>query len=185
MHDYCHTIQKHYASSWGETFTEKQVRTGRYQELPAEFRILEFPPTDDRGMWSYGTVAMSQPLDPKRLELHMFSRVQSDAVAELLYIVAHYHRTGSCLGLSHTVNFGRGWMSESIASYGLISLPYLDGPGLKHLGLPDGSSIRFLWLLPITQAEREFAKSEGVEALESRFEDSEFDYLDPGRESVV
>jgi len=65
-------------------------------------------------------------------------------------------------------------------------LPYLDGPSLeqckssRYLHL-----IRFLWLIPITEAERKYKQAFGVEALEQNFSTSNFDYLDPKRPSVV
>jgi hypothetical protein len=47
--------------------------------------------------------------------------------------IAHFHRTGSALGLGHTVNFGRPWLPTSSCTHGLGSLPYLDGPDLEWL----------------------------------------------------
>jgi hypothetical protein len=127
---------------------------------------------------------MSQPEDKKRLELHMFSAELHDDIAELLVATAHYHRTGASLGLGHTVNFGRPWLPGSLCDHGLISLPYLDGPNLEFLE-ESGSETRFLWLIPVTKAEVEFARTDGLEALESRFQKLRFNYLDPKRQSVV
>lgn len=45
--------------------------------------------------------------------------------------------------------------------------------------------MRFLWLIPITLAELRFKKEHGVSALEQRFEEAQFNYLDPLRDSVV
>lgn len=45
--------------------------------------------------------------------------------------------------------------------------------------------VRFLWLLPITRAEREFKKARGTGALKQRFEEAQLDVLDPRRASVV
>jgi hypothetical protein len=129
---------------------------------------------------------MSQPADAERLELHLFSPTQADSHVELLTVVAHYHRTGSSLGLGHTVNFGRPWLPHSKCKYGLISLPYLDGPDLENYTCKSvGEEIRFLWLIPITKRERDYKTQNGLEALEARFEEAQFDYLDPSRRSVV
>ena len=59
---------------------------------------------------------------------------------------------------------------------------YVDGPKLEWLPQP---RIRFLWLIPITERERDFKAASGLEALEQAFEDREFDDLDFGRESVA
>ena len=129
---------------------------------------------------------MSQPCDDVRTELHLFSEVKAEEHVELLTAIAHYNRTGNRVDLGHTVNFGRPWMIGSQCSYGLISLPYLDGPALEVLEMPDiTKSVRCLWLLPITKAEVDYKKRYGVEALEHKLEESHFSYLDAGRRSVV
>jgi len=136
-------------------------------------------------MTAYATRCMSQLEDEERLELHLLTRRDDDlapALVELLTVTAHYHRTGSSLGLGHTVNFGRPWRPGSACTHGLISLPYLDGPRLEWLLEP---RVRFLWLVPITASELLFKKQHGLEALEERFEAAQFDFLDPLRASVV
>ncbi len=75
-------------------------------------------------------------------------------------------------------------MEGSDLGYGLISLPYLDGPGLENLETADGT-VKFYWLIPITKAERDFATLNGLNALEELFEKSSFNYLDPRRKSVA
>jgi len=44
---------------------------------------------------------------------------------------------------------------------------------------------RILWLLPITETERDFKAQHGLEALEQRFDDASRQYSDPQRASVV
>jgi hypothetical protein len=127
---------------------------------------------------------MSREDDDERVELHLVSPLAAPAHVELLTAIAHYHRTGAKLGCGHTVNFGRPWLPGSRCTHGLISLPYLDGPNLEVLELEAGI-VRFLWLIPITKEEVEFKKVRGLEALEARFEQASFDYLDPRRKSVV
>ena len=43
----------------------------------------------------------------------------------------------------------------------------------------------FLWLLPITEAERDLKASSGLEALESRFDEVDLEYWRVDRASVV
>jgi hypothetical protein len=118
------------------------------------------------------------------IELHVFSEIESTEVSEILAAVAHYHRTGSRLGLGHTVNFGRPWIEGSHAQYGLISLPYLDGPGLETLEY-SGNFVKCYWMIPITEAEREYKKVNGLEPLEEIFDNSDFDYANPYRNSLL
>jgi hypothetical protein len=126
---------------------------------------------------------MSQIEDEERLELHVMTAPGPvDELVELLTVTTDFHRTGHRLGLGHAVNFGRPWVSGSTCTHGLISLPYLDGPDLEWLDCP---RVRFLWLIPVTAAEVAYKKELGLEALESRFEEAQLDYLDPFRASVV
>jgi suppressor of fused protein SUFU len=45
--------------------------------------------------------------------------------------------------------------------------------------------VRCLWLIPITRAERDYKKENGLEALAELFERSGFAFMDPLRFSVV
>jgi len=88
------------------------------------------------------------------------------------------------LDLGHTVNFGRPRLPGSNCNYGLISLPYLDGPGLEWF-LENQRKTRCLWLIPITAGEASFAKHHGLASLENQFEQGNFNYMDAMRPSVV
>lgn len=74
--------------------------------------------------------------------------------------------------------------ASAIELYGLISLPYLDGPRLENHQTKSGL-IRFLWLIPITIQERDYKKQNGLEALEQKFEQEHLNYINPYRKSVV
>jgi hypothetical protein len=180
---YCRELEEHYARHWSVPLERIRLTVGSMGDLPPDFAVLFMQRTSD--MMAYATVGMSQLQDDDRLELHILSRPAKRArleVVEILTAVAHYHRTGQALGIGHTVNFGRPWLPGSVCTYGLISLPYLDGPDLEWLRLRD---VRFLWLIPVTEAEVQFKKQHGLDALEQRFEAAGFDYLDPDRRSVV
>lgn len=181
---YCSGIQKHYSVVWNGEGELMDWKGGQRADLPTEFRVCRFAPNAEEQTWKYATVCMSQPEDEERLELHLLSPVVWAAHTELLFAIAHYHRTGRRLGLGHTVNFGRPWLPGSSCDHGLISLPYLDGPALELLQLAKGT-VRFLWLIPVTKYEVEFRKKYGLEALEAKFEEVHFDYLAAGRQSVV
>ena len=76
------------------------------------------------------------------------------------------------------------WYAGSQCEYGLVSLPYLDGPSLEWLKL-DSINVQFLWLIPITKEEIQYKKENGLESLEKLFEDTSFNYINPFRESAV
>ena len=179
---YANAIDDHYTRAWGAPLQVTRWNRGPAEDLSADFRVLVI----QRSARSlvFATRCMSQMTDSERLELHILARqyADRDELVELLTAVAHYLRTGHPLGLAHTVNFGRPWLPGSTCSFGLVSLPYLDGATLEWLDLPE---VRFLWLVPITEAELSFKKKRGVDALERRFEAARFDYQDPLRQSVV
>ncbi len=184
MKTHCDEIEGHYTRVWRNPDARLVLGKGPVHELPRGFTVLSI--LRKPGMRAYATCCMSVPGEDPGLELHLLAResdrsAADDSLLVLLTAVAHYHRTGSVLGLGHTVNFGQPWLPGSRCTYGLISLPYLDGPRLEWLEKPH---VRFLWLIPITPEEREFKKKHGLEALEERFEKAKFDYLDPLREPV-
>jgi hypothetical protein len=177
-------IERHYRSNWKATPESSLYAAGPVHQLPPHFTVLRFPPHGDRTMWTYATRGMSLPDDSRPIELHMFSARETQEIDELLFMTAHFHRASAKLGLAHTVNFGKPWVAGSTCEYGLVSLPYMDGPDLEDL-VVQGRTIKFYWMIPITQAEREFKVLKGLGALESEFERTSFDYLDPRRRSVV
>lgn len=182
---YAESLVAHYQTHWKVDAVACPSPGGRTHELPPVFHVVALAPRDAREAWVYATCGMARPEDESPLELFIYSRIERESVVAILHAVAHYHRTARRLGLHHTVNFGASWATWSTCEFGLISLPYLDGPSLEWA--PDALDVpvRVLWLIPITAGERAFKMAHGVEALEQRFEASGFDYLDPLRASVV
>lgn len=184
--EYRDQLCDHYERCWSTEGRERFWQTGPVDQLPEGFCILEFAPTRLRDMWTYATCGMSPLTDQPPIELHLFAQRPSMSHVELLTVVAYYHRVGKPLKLGHTFNIGRPWLPGSACEFGLISLPYLDGPKLELFELPLSSlTVRCLWLIPITAAESNFATEVGLEELEQTFEDQSFNYLDPMRRSVV
>ncbi|MEZ5986957.1 MAG: suppressor of fused domain protein [Hyphomonas sp.] len=177
-------ITDHYRKVWGAEPETCQFSAGPVDELPEGFTVVRFPPHGDREMWTYATVGMSVISDECPMELHLFSPHASPGLVEILYAVAHYNRNAHKLGLAHTVNFGQPWIDESSCQYGLVSLPYLDGPGLETAQI-FGREVNFYWLIPIAKSEVDFKKACGIQALEDAFERAQFNYLDPHRQSVA
>jgi hypothetical protein len=181
---YSKFVIDHYRQDWKGQFQIHQWHEGPMISLDPEFCILEFKPDSKREMWTYATCGMSTFEDNDPIELHLFSSQQDNSLIELLTVVGYYHKIDRKLGLNHTINFGRPWQPESICSYGLVSLPYLDGPALETFNT-DRLSIHFYWPLPITLNELNYKKRYGVELLEEEFDKNKLNYIDATRKSVV
>jgi hypothetical protein len=177
-------ILNHYKSVWDGEVEAIKPQRGRVHELPPDYHVLRFQPGKTHRTWIYATQCMSTPGDDERLELHIRSNGQHDEAVSLLSMTAHYHRTGARLGLGHSVNFGVSWVPGSLCSRGLISLPYLDGPRLEWMKYR-ARPVQFLWLIPVTPPEIDYKQKHGLDALETLFEESQFNYADPRRGSVV
>ncbi len=172
----------HYSATWGGAHEKRRWNRGPTNELGADFGIVRFEPTESRKMWTFATHGMTAPSGAPGLELHIVTRIASDALVELLTVTAHFHRTGRALDLYHTVNFGRPWSPGSKCDHGFITLPLLDGPALE---ICDDPPKRCLWLVPVTAAEVAYKKIHGAGALEDAFEAGAVDYLDPARASCL
>jgi len=182
LRDYAAAVEAHYNGCWGATLDRWRPTEGPVDDLLG-FEVLAI---ERRGIAAVATVGMSKPSD-SAIEVHVLLRREEleaafPAVAEVLAAASYYHRTAQPLGLGHTVNIGRPIVAGSSCDYGLLSLPYLDGPKLEWMEAP---RTRCLWFIPITLSEREFKKSHGLEALEDLFEETGFNYLDLMRPSVV
>jgi hypothetical protein len=146
-------------------------------------RVVEFSPGPRSASWVYASVGAWEARSEARLEFLITAPDQDLRHVELLTMAAWYHRQ-RCLGLGHTFPIGEPWLPRSRCDFMLVSLPYPFGPALEVCELPDGH-VHYLWLLPITRAERDFKAREGQEALEQRFDECGLEYGNPLRDSVV
>jgi hypothetical protein len=152
------------------------------RDLP-ELRIAEFTPGPKTGQWVYATLGASRKDDNPRLEFVLIAPARDARNVELTTMTAWYHRQER-LGLGHTFPIGEPWLPGSSCTSMLVSLPYPFGPDLENCSLPDGD-VRVLWLLPITEAERRYKKTAGLEALEQRFDAIALEYWRLDRASAV
>jgi hypothetical protein len=177
-------LKQHLETQWGTDSTELKWPHDPHGKMLHSFRVLEFPPNERHSYWVYSTLGMSFDVEESLIELHLFSTKQDVALVELLTTAASFHRNDANLGLHHSVNFGRLWQDNSACSYGFISLPYLDGETLEMFDFADGH-LHNLWLIPITESERDYKMEYGWDALEEKFEACGLDYLNPNREACA
>jgi len=167
---------EHFARYWKAEPRPHRLNTGRSHELPPSFRVLEF---HHERTWRYATAGMSDGI-----ETFVVTPSPNPRAVEFLHALAHFHRTGARLGLGHTVNFGAELWDGSGLDHGYLSFPYREPEGFDSFDNGEGRTT-VAWLIPITAAEREYKKANGVEALEALFETHRLDYLNPSRASLV
>lgn len=198
----------------GHAITSHQFQAGPAVRTLPHLRVLQVAPGPRTGCWVYLSLGASTIVreDSGLLEFFLITPAENASHVELVTMIAWYHQTRG-LGHGHTVPIGRPWLPDSALDHLLVSTPYpfqrAQQPesgaesGVSHAPREgctsepnnqppelevcnfDGGHVHFLWLLPITSAEREFKKSNGLEALEQRFEDAAIEYWLPSRASVV
>jgi hypothetical protein len=155
------------------------------QALP-RLRIVRVSPRANNP-WAYVTVGAwegSSP-SPHGTEFLLLAPFEDPRHVELLTMIAFLHSNPAHrLGVGSIVPIGRPWADGSLADQLLVSLPYPYGPTLEHYE-SEGNHIQILWVVPITTAEADLARRDGLAALEELFEESQINLLDPRRRSVV
>jgi hypothetical protein len=182
-------ILEHYRAFWGaDRIEEIHWTPGPLASRLPDLHIVKVPPSADGDIWTFATIGVWRATeDEKRgIEFVAVSRAHSAAVMERLGMVAYYQAGGTTnrLGAGHLLPIGEPWVPGSLLDAILISLPYPWGPAFEHCQLRD-RHVQILWVLPITSAERTYAREHGVDALEERFEEAHVDYLDTTRKSVA
>jgi hypothetical protein len=179
LHDHCCQFFQ------GHEHTEWTWERGPIQNLAPWFMVLRFAPGPRTGLWSYvslGASLLSQP-HAKQLEFLLTTEKETPRAVELLAMVAHYHHDRS-LDMFHSLPIGQPWLDGATCDHFLVSLPYPFGEELEVFDC-DGTRVQFLWLLPITRAEYDFKKENGVDALEELFDKAAIEYWRIDRKSVL
>jgi Suppressor of fused protein (SUFU) len=184
--DVCAALDEHVRRFFaGRSVDAVTWHAGPIRGANPHFRVLRVAPTAPGRLWQYVSVggwAATADRDAG-LEFVLSSPVETDRAVELLAMTVYYHGDER-LGLGHTVPIGEPWLPGSACDHLLVSLPYPFGPDLQLCHTAD-RHVDFLWLLPITKAEREFTMEHGLEELEQRFDAAGLRYWEPERASVV
>ena len=159
------------------------------QRLPA-FRVIRVAPGPRSPLWIYVSAGCWDATRDGEHGLEFLLAAPADDERHVLHLAmaAHYHCNPDDesyrLDHGHTVPIGEPWLPGSACDHLLVSLPYPFGPELEMCRW-DGGHARLLWLLPITEAERDFRTEHDLEALEQRFDDVAIRYWEADRPSVV
>ncbi|SRR6266481_2139512 len=181
-------IKEHISLFWSQgTITNVIVPDGPIHEVLPDFEIIQFAPNSKKEPVIYCTVGASLAEEKQHIKHEFFITAPqlSDVHVATLSMLAYFHADERYrLDIGKVVSIGDPWLPGSSCNYLLISIPYPFGPRLEWLETAYGC-VRFLWALPITEGEANFAKVSGVEALEQKFDQGKIDYLDSRRVSVV
>ncbi|MEM8981007.1 MAG: suppressor of fused domain protein [Pseudomonadota bacterium] len=150
-------------------------------------RTYEFHPNEQVEHWVYISEGVGL-LEPELLHPHEYiisSDHSNGEHAELIAMLAFLISTRKRLfHIGETIDIGRPWIAGSSMSRLLVSTPYPYGPKLENAEIC-GRPLSLIWLLPIHDREQGFLASDGLEALEAKFDSNAIEFLDPNRASVV
>jgi len=179
-------IDRHLRGFWpGAHFHDFSWTKGPIQQVLPRFRVRRITPASAQDAWVYVTKGAFEADGGQRLEFIIEAPAEDPIHVESLAMVTYRHLTGPPLDLGQTVAIGRPWITGSPQDHFMVDLPYPFGPKLEWAELPNGEPVRFLWLVPITASEAEYARTHGADALGDLLEQNQADVLDPQRRSVV
>lgn len=165
------------------------IRGPIYQRVPKFNVVVVGPGTRTPALWTFISVGCWDAVHDARGHGSEFLLVAADDSEDhitRLAMNAYYHAgpVGQRLGHGHTVPIGEGWVTGSHLDHLLLATPCPFGPELEWCRWDKGHA-QLLWLMPITEAERDFKATHGLDALEQRLEDGAIHYWDPHRASVA
>ena len=162
--------------------------SGLVMNLP-ELAVFEIAPPagEPRVPWLYVTAgASAEPMDDGYgLEFVLCAPVRGPEAAKLVAMVANLHADPRYpVSLGQVLEIGHPWLPGASADRLIVALPAIFDPELEWLSERTRTA-RFIWLVPITRSEGEFAKQHGLDALQSRLGAAQADVVALGRPSVV
>jgi Suppressor of fused protein (SUFU) len=154
-------------------------------ESNPQLRIARVRPPNDELPWLYFSCGLRSPrlTTTELMELFVISPVESPRHVELLAMLSNF-LTEYSIKVGKVIDIGRSWLSGSSCDHMVVSLPHPLGTKFEWCE-EDDVRIRFLWLIPITRAEAEYADRAGAESLMRLFDRSDVDFLDKERSSIL
>jgi hypothetical protein len=144
-------------------------------------------PVLPRAPWVYVTSGASAEAmdDGYGLEFVLCAAAAEPLAAKLVAMVANLHADPRYpMSLGQVLEIGHPWLPGASADHLVVALPGIFDPELEWLSDRE-HTIRFIWLVPITRREAEFAKQQGLDALQSRLGAAQADLTALTRPSVV
>lgn len=183
--------QRHYERFFGPVTQAVMHST---DVKPVHIDIYQFEPTPERPFWTLVTSGMSnerqiEPDEPVsyRTEILMYvSKPQEWMFSVLKGLAEMPFDDHTLLHWGHTVPNGMPMTaSPSLLTSFFFASPYFESLEFNELKLAN-DKVDFLWMIPITEAEREFAIQHSSEKLYEKFENTNMPtVVEEARESVV
>lgn len=155
------------------------------QKTPG-LKCLEFQPSDELGYFSYVSCGLASLLPDEEVkhEYVISSPFMTPEHSELMLMIgAALINRKAFYGLGDIIKIGRPWIYGSEAEHLLVSLPYPYGPNLE-IANSVLSDLRVLWLLPIYTSEVKYYESQGLDALEEKFDEQAIRFWEIDRRPV-
>jgi hypothetical protein len=159
--------------------------------------IYQFAPTKKRPYWTLVTGGMSdmrqiEPVDPSentslRCEILMYVTEPQQWMFSVLKDLAEMpFEESTYLHWWHTVPNGKPMTTRpSLLTSFFFLPPYFEQNGFDSLML-EGDPVDFLWMIPITEKEREYAINNGSLQLEKKIEEFNLSpVVDEARKSII
>jgi hypothetical protein len=175
--------QRHIEAHWAfERFEDVTWDEPHVPPLIRPFRVRKILPVRAGDPWTYVSLGASRVSSDGnyRCEFFLQAREPNEMHVETVTMLATYHsRPSQFLDAGSAVRIGRPWVGASRCDAIYVSRPY--GMGNLEWCHSEEFHIRLLWLIPITDQELQMLVVDGAEALETAFESSAIDVLDPHR----
>jgi hypothetical protein len=178
----------HLERFWPDSAHEEiaSVRTDVEKLLPG-FRVRRISPEHPGKAWVYATygAAKAVPEGEEGAEYVVLAPAEDPVLVEMLAALATVNADPERrLGVGSIIALGRPWTAGARADHLLVLPPYPFGPGFEVCEAGD-RRIVVLWLVPITEAEANYVRVQGHEALERLMERRAANVADPARPSLV
>lgn len=191
------SIIRHYVQ-----FIGRASRFLKFNQLPDAAQpllVVEFPPPSDEEAWIYATVGASREPMPypadwtdaqpeRRIELMAYLEQRNEELPSLLAGLAAYpFLKHTFLAPGHTMGAPAddGIVTGSPLTAALFTAPYFEERAFRMIQQPDGTFVHMLWVVPIYNSERLYARQHGDRALVQLFHEHETNLPDLWREPVV
>lgn len=175
-------------------FPERALARARFEadslvvNLP-ELAVWEVAPSASAqgAPWLYVSAgASTEPMDDGYgLEFALCAPSAEPRAAQLVAMVANLHGDARYpISLGQVLEIGHPWLPGASADHLIVALPSTFGPEFEWLSDRE-RTVRFIWLVPITASEADFARKRGLDALQERLGAAQIDVAALVRPSAI